>query len=307
MTYPEQEQNGYDVIDSNKDTYPGFTNTISLLFPTGLQKYFSVKPGDIVGLNKNLRGQIRSIVTKFPYYFYSGFPTVALKPTFLVSYDNFMLYCYNNIWQNNQKAIDKWNKYAADYEWKDGVPKANLFIRENPEISAADRAFIMNGIRSSLSSKDVIYSRVELADSVKSLTLVFSIFVTIVGIIALFISFFLLLISATQNIHEAIWEYGVLRSMGLTKDEGRRLYMYEAFTIVGSASLLGTCIGVLSALLISNQLLTFIEMPLSLNIPWLTLSGMFLMAAVTTYIAVSRPMSKVNKKQIASVLKTGDA
>jgi hypothetical protein len=40
--------------------------------------------------------------------------------------------------------------------------------------------------------------------------------VTIVGLIALILAFFLLLISTTSNIKENVWEFGVLRAMGLT-------------------------------------------------------------------------------------------
>lgn len=127
----------------------------------------------------------------------------------------------------------------------------------------------------------------------------------IVGLIALFISFFLLLISMTQNINEAIWEYGVLRSMGLTKDEGRRLYMYEAFVVVLTASILGIIVGLLTATLVANQFFTFIEMPSILFFPYWTLTFMLVMAGVTTFIAVNMPVKEVNKRQIASVLKSG--
>ena len=118
----------------------------------------------------------------------------------------------------------------------------------------------------------------------------------IVGCIALFISFFLLLISMTQNINEAIWEYGVLRSMGLTKKEGQRLYMYEAFAVVLTASILGTIVGLLTALLIANQFFTFIELPSKLYFPYLTLAFMFVLAGVTTFIAVNMPVKEVNKR-----------
>ena len=83
----------------------------------------------------------------------------------------------------------------------------------------------------------------------------------IVAVIALFIAFFLLLLSMTQNINEAVWEYGVLRSMGLTQAEGKRIYLYEAFTIVVSASILGLAVGCITSLLISSQFFMFIEMP----------------------------------------------
>ena len=59
-------------------------------------------------------------------------------------------------------------------------------------------------------------SKKDVEDALASIDLVFNIFVIIVALIALFIAFFLLLIAMTQNINEAIWEYGVLRSMGMT-------------------------------------------------------------------------------------------
>ena len=71
-----------------------------------------------------------------------------------------------------------------------------------------------------LSSTDVIVQSKDVVESVEALNIVFAIFVAITAFIAIFIAFFLLLIAMTQNINDAIWEYGVLRSMGLTKAEG---------------------------------------------------------------------------------------
>lgn len=48
----------------------------------------------------------------------------------------------------------------------------------------------------------------------------FTMIVCVIGIIALIITFFLLLVSTTHNIKDNIWEYGVLRSMGVTKAQG---------------------------------------------------------------------------------------
>lgn len=112
----------------------------------------------------------------------------------------------------------------------------------------------------------------------------------IVAAITLFIAFFLLLIAMTQNINEAVWEYGVLRSMGFTKDEGRRLYMYEGFTIVIVALFLGIIVGLITSLLITSQFLMFIEMPFSLEPPYMTMSFLVLVSSVTTYISVRSPI-----------------
>ena len=66
--------------------------------------------------------------------------------------------------------------------------------------------------------------RHDIEQAMESTVLVFTAFSALMSIIALFISFFLLLISMTQNVTEALWEYGVLRSMGVTESEGNRLY-----------------------------------------------------------------------------------
>lgn len=153
--------------------------------------------------------------------------------------------------------------------------------------------------------KDNLLTKQDLKESLKTLSSVFSLIVAIVGSIALFIMFYLLLIAMTQNITEAIWEYGVLRSMGLTKAEGRRVYLYEAYTVVVAATIMGVLVGISASILISAQLFTFIEMPPVFIFPYFTFAGMIVIAIITTYVAVYMPMKRVNQKQIAAVLKSG--
>ena len=96
------------------------------------------------------------------------------------------------------------------------MPKAKVFVKLASGLTRDTQEFIMNGIRNNLERSDIVLSKQDVTDALSSLTVVLDIFVAIVAVMALFISFFLLLISMTQNINEAIWEYGVLRSMGLT-------------------------------------------------------------------------------------------
>ena len=84
-----------------------------------------------------------------------------------------------------------------------------------------------------------------------SVNLGFSLLVGLIGLIALTITFFLLLVATTSNIKENVWEYGVLRSMGITRDEGRRVFMYEAFLVIIAAGILGITIGTVVAALVT--------------------------------------------------------
>ena len=91
-------------------------------------------------------------------------------------------------------------------------------------------------------------------------------FVTVVGIIALTLSFFLLLISTTANIKENLWEFGVLRAIGLTQSQSRRVFMYEAFAVILSALVLGIIVGLSIAFTLTAQFYLFIELPFKLAV-----------------------------------------
>jgi len=72
---------------------------------------------------------------------------------------------------------------------------------------------------------------------------VFDLFVSIMGVIALVFSFFLLLVSTTQNIKENVWEYGCLRAIGFTNAQGMRMFMYEQFSVIITSTILGSLVG----------------------------------------------------------------
>jgi len=92
------------------------------------------------------------------------------------------------------------------------------------------------------------------------------IFVTIIGFICLTLSFFLLLISTTANIKENLWELGVLRAVGLSQDQSRRVFMYEAFAVILAALVLGIVVGLTIAITLTAQFYLFIELPFKLAV-----------------------------------------
>jgi len=133
-------------------------------------------------------------------------------------------------------------------------------------------------------------SKQQVSDAITNITVIFNVFIFLIGVITLTISFFLLLIATNQNVTEAIWEYGVLRSMGVTKDEGRRIFMYESMIVVLSAALLGILVGCITATIIAAQFYMFLELPLHVDIPWTLVGIMLLVALTTTFVAVWFPV-----------------
>jgi len=147
--------------------------------------------------------------------------------------------------------------------------------------------------------------RQDVVDNFESISNIFNIFVAIIAAISMFIAFFLLLVASTSNVNDAIWEYGVLRSMGLTKAEGMRIFVYEAYIVVISAAFLGTINGVITAAAVAVQFYSFIELPVDIEFPWVLFGFMIGLSLLTVMVAVCAPVSAVNKRQIANVLKGG--
>ena len=50
--------------------------------------------------------------------------------------------------------------------------------------------------------------------------------------------------------------------MGVTRAEGRRIFMYESFTVVAAAAILGIVVGMVTATIIAAQFYMFLELPL---------------------------------------------
>ena len=113
---------------------------------------------------------------------------------------------------------ENYNKLLSNYNFTDGLIKDMVFINLNKSISDERRSFITNGIRAFFRDDlTLLLDRKEIHDSVQSNLDLFQVFVGVIGFIALTLSFLLLLISTTANIKENLWEFGVLRAIGLSK------------------------------------------------------------------------------------------
>ena len=91
--------------------------------------------------------------------------------------------------------------------------------------------------------------------------------------------------------------------MGMTRSEGLRIYIYEAYIVVVSAALLGTIVGFVTAAAVAVQFYSFIELPIVVEFPWVLWTCMMVLSLVTVMTAVCIPVSAVNRRQIAGVLK----
>jgi ABC-type antimicrobial peptide transport system permease subunit len=79
------------------------------------------------------------------------------------------------------------------------------------------------------------------------------------------VAFFSLISSMYANVREQTKEIGVLRAIGLTKPRLYRVYMYEAFTLVFSSSVMGMIIGSFVGYTMVIQQALFTQRPLEFH------------------------------------------
>lgn len=86
--------------------------------------------------------------------------------------------------------------------------------------------------------------------------------------ITMFLCFFSLSSSMSANLYEQSKEIGIMRATGFTKNRVYLLYIYEAFILVLSSSLLGILIGTIVGFTMTLQQILFTEIPLVFYFPW---------------------------------------
>ena len=140
-----------------------------------------------------------------------GIPVLITEDTYKTMLDQTWA-MFTERGENFKAAID-------GYGFTDDIPKEKCFVKLKAGTSAYDEAQIISGLQSVLTNRDIVVMQNSLLiATMNQVGIMFQLFVAIIAVIALFIAFFLLMISTTSNVEEAIWEYGVLRSIGLTKD-----------------------------------------------------------------------------------------
>ena len=186
----------------------------------------------------------------------------------------------------------------------DGVRKRHFILKYKDNVSKELRQmlyFSMNNYLGTLSCFSIqLDDVIDISEKVKN---VIGYIFLVLGIIALILSFFLIWTSFYSNIRENIAEYGIMRSIGITKAQSTRIYMYEAATIILTSIIIGTFIGVIISSSLILQFDIFIELPFIFNFPFklyfiLISVGLFLGLLGSYY-----PTYAVNSLSLVKIMK----
>lgn len=121
--------------------------------------------------------------------------------------------------------------------------------------------------------------------------------------VAMLIASFSLVSSMYTNIYEQTKEIGVVRAIGMRQNWLKRIYMYEAFILVLSSSLLGIIIGSAVGYTLLLQRILFTQLALPFRFPWQILIIVFTCSLIFAFVSSFGPITTVMKRSIVQILR----
>lgn len=184
------------------------------------------------------------------------------------------------------------------------VKMSKLFVRLRDDVTRREREEVISSLRNYIRDDlTQVVDTDELVVSTGTAIAALQYFFIVVTVIAIVLCFFVLWLSFTANIRENAWEFGVLRSLGLSAAQVMRIYVYESSALIFSALLLGTAVGVLQALTLTLQFALFTELPITLDLPYELFAVVVALSCAVAWAGSYWPTRKIARKRIASVLK----
>jgi len=247
--------------------------------------------------NLNLLGKPQSMVGMFPSFFFSTYSQTAWNSPVLVNMDEF----YNImslIYSLSSSGGDGTNTLPP-------VPqKSKILVKLKDSATQIQRDNIINGIRNFIKTDNiqVVDTRFLLNNTETAITIL-NLFFYVVSTASIILCFFMLWVSFSANIHENSWEFGVLRSIGLTSFQVTRVYIYEALVLIFSSMILGLAIGLGIALTLTLQFDLFTELPFSFEFPYIMFIGVLISSIVIAIFVSYQSSKEYRERMIASVLK----
>lgn len=129
------------------------------------------------------------------------------------------------------------------------IPKGRVFIKLRQDSTRYERGVLRNNLMNFIKDETIIcFDRKNFIEDINERIVLLDIFNAAVSIICFALGLFQLIVSISANIRDSMWELGVLRAMGMTKNEIMRITIYESLANNLSSILLGFAVGFLIAI-----------------------------------------------------------
>ena len=257
-------------------------------------KFFSKNPKTGATNTKDFIGKARCLTYKLPGFFFSSYELTAANSPVIVTMDSY-------------KKIATQLASSVGTSYDGSIPCQKLFVKLKDDVTTYAIQDVVNALQAAVDSDFTSIQNVrDLVGSTGTATTVLMAFFNVVAAIAIILCFFMLAVSFSANVQDNSWEFGVLRSIGLSVSALIRAYIYEALCLVVSAFVCGTIIGCVIAITLTVQFNLFLEMPFQFDFPYYLFFSILAMALICAILGSYFPARGLRKKEIALVLRGAD-
>ena len=124
----------------------------------------------------------------------------------------------------------------------------------------------------------------------------------IVGILFI-LAFYQIVLQTDANIRDNIVQIGILRSIGLKKNDVSQIVMTEALVNVASAILCGFLLAYAEVYVCLASMDNLFEQPFDYQIEWSILLTLLIIGYLITYIGTKVAVTRINNKTVANIVK----
>ena len=154
--------------------------------------------------------------------------------------------------ENDPEKMLKYEQLKAQYDFKDSIPKDGLIVKYREGLDRETAEHIKYGLLEYIVDFQVFVSEKHtLADFFDTIEPPFAGYLLFICVLMLLLSFFMMTVSFSQKMRDLEWEQGVLRAIGLSKAQSKRVFLYEAFCVVVTSLVTGIIVGLFGTLLFS--------------------------------------------------------
>lgn len=255
------------------------------------------------------RINVTHTANKVPGFLFSKYSNQLFNHDILVSLES-----YRTMLQDIKDTVDVLDSQIVSerfYSYETRVvnnsqyklPYNKLQVKLEDGISVLHKDEIINGIKTFTSDTDFIIDTIDIKQQTETSLGYLTVLNAVIAFLTTIIAFFMLLISLIKNIKDNVWELGILRSMGLNHKQVFLIYFVETFSVIFSALVLGTIVGLIVASVGSIYYVIFFELPFYMYFPYfeffLLLGFLSLTSILTTYLGlksiVYQPIAKILK------------
>ena len=304
----QENKNNYFIHPKNENEKEISDFQLNILMSHGIKRAFAVNLEDEGRLgikpsskhpNHFIPCKVVGLITKLPgIYDYSSYKQISYSSHIYISLEQFkqLIELESNLYNITMENLSNMTY--------DGLRKKRLLLKFKDNVSKELKDMVYFGMNNYIKDLNVYSIQLsEIIDTVTKIKNVIEYIFFILGIISLVLSFFLIWTSFYNNIKENIAEYGIMRSIGITKKQNIRIYLYEAFVIIITSVIIGTVIGVVISSSIILLFDIFFELTFIFNFPFKIYFILLIQSLFLGLLGSYYPTYNVNTISLVKIIK----